>query len=325
MIRDQWYAVLESSQVPAGRPVSVVRMGEKLVFWRDGQGKVACLNDRCPHRGASLALGRLQGDCVECPFHGFQFDPAGACHLVPANGRGAPAARQIRLASYPTYEIDGLVFIWWGEAEEPPPPPRYFDNLGNMAHATSRVLWKAHYSRAIENQLDVAHLPFVHATTIGRRSGALVDGPCLEWDGEDKFRLYFMNREDDGRSPLRPDEVSRPHTSFWLEFIFPNLWQNHLGEQARVTVAFAPVDDAHTMMYLRFYQGFMKAPLLDRWIARLAMPFNRRILRQDQVVVETQEPKASQLKMGEKLVQADYPIVAYRRRRQELMERANKG
>ncbi len=193
-----------------------------------------------------------------------------------------------------------------------------------MVSATSRVLWNAHYSRAIENQLDVAHLPFVHATTIGRGSGALVDGPFLEWDEEDKFQLYFMNREDDGRPPLRPDEVSRPDTSFWLELIFPNLWQNHLGDQARVTVAFAPIDDAHTMIYLRFYQGFLTVPLLGKWVARLAMPFNRRILHQDQRVVETQEPKASQLKMGEKLVQADYPIVAYRRRRQELMERAGK-
>jgi phenylpropionate dioxygenase-like ring-hydroxylating dioxygenase large terminal subunit len=325
MIRNQWYAVLESSQVLAGRPVSALRMGEKLVFWRDGQGKVACLNDCCPHRGASLALGRLQGDCVECPFHGFQFDPAGSCRLVPANGRNAPPARQIRVASYPTCEIDGLVFIWWGEAEEHLPPPRYFDNLGNMTYATAQVSWNAHYSRAIENQLDVAHLPFVHATTIGRGSGVLVDGPCLEWEGEDKFKLYFMNREDDGRPPLRPDEVSRPDTSFWLEFIFPNLWQNHLGEQARVTVAFTPVDDTHTMMYLRFYQKYMQVPLLGKWITRLAMPFNRRILHQDQRVVETQEPKASRLKMGEKLVQADYPIVAYRRRRQELIDRAGTG
>lgn len=325
MIPNQWYAVLESSQVPAGRPVGVVRMGEKLVFWRDAQGEVACLPDRCPHRGVSLSLGRLQGDCVECPFHGFQFDASGSCRLVPANGRSALPARQIRVASYPAREIDGLIFIWWGEARDSLPPPRYFDNLDRMVYASARVLWKTHYSRAIENQLDVAHVPFVHANTIGRGAGALVDGPCLEWEGEEMFRLYFMNRQDDGRPPLRPDQVSRPDTPFWLEFIFPNLWQNHLGDQARVTVAFAPVDDEHTLMYLRFYQGFLKAPLLGKWVAQASMPFNRRVLRQDQRVVETQMPKRSELKMGEKLVQADYPIVAYRRRRQELIELAGKA
>jgi phenylpropionate dioxygenase-like ring-hydroxylating dioxygenase large terminal subunit len=320
MIPNQWYAVLESNEVPARKPVGVLRMGEKLVFWRDAEGKLACLHDRCPHRGVSLSLGRLQGNCVECPFHGFQFDASGGCRLVPANGRSAPAARQIRVASYPTYEIDGLIFIWWGEANEIPPPPLYFDNLGGLVYASSRVPWNAHYSRAIENQLDVAHLPFVHADTIGRGAGAVVDGPYLEWDGTDKFRLYFMNRYDDGRPALRPEQVTRPNTSFWLEMILPNIWQNHLGDQARVTVAFAPVDNEHTMMYLRFYQGFLKAPILGKWIAHLSMPFNRRVLRQDQRVVETQMPRRSELKIGEKLVQADYPIIAYRRRREELIE-----
>ena len=321
MIPNQWYAVLESSEVPGGKPVGALRMGEKLVFWRDAQGKLGCLHDCCPHRGVSLSLGRLLGDCIECPFHGFQFDAAGACRLIPANGRSAPAARQIRVASYPTYEKDGLIFIWWGESKELPPPPGYFDNLEGMVYATSRVLWNAHYSRAIENQLDVAHVPFVHSDTIGRGAGTLVDGPYLEWDEQDKFRLYFLNRPDDGKPPLRPDEVSRPSKPFWLEFIYPNLWQNHLGDRARVTVAFAPVDDEHTMMYLRFYQGFINVPVLGKWVARMSMPFNRRVLRQDQRVVETQTPKLSDLKMGEKLVQADYPIVAYRQRREKLKER----
>jgi phenylpropionate dioxygenase-like ring-hydroxylating dioxygenase large terminal subunit len=319
MIPNQWYAVLESNEVPAGRPVGALRMGEKLVFWRDEKGNLACLHDCCPHRGVSLSLGRLQGDFVECPFHGFQFDAEGTCRLVPANGRNAPKARQIRVSGYPTCEIDGLIFIWWGESQATPPPPRYFDNLGGMVYATSRVPWNAHYSRAIENQLDVAHVPFVHSDTIGRGAGALVDGPYLEWDGPDKFRLFFMNRQDSGTPPLRPDQVSRPNKPFWLEFIFPNLWQNHLGDQARVTLAFVPVDDEHTLMYLRFYQGFLRLPMLGKWIAQLSMPFNRRVLRQDKRVVETQVPKRSALKISEKLVQADYPIIAYRQRREKLL------
>ena len=134
-----------------------------------------------------------------------------------------------------------------------------------------------------------------------------------------------MNRQDDGRPPLRPEEVSRPNKPFWLEFIFPNLWQNHLGDQARVTVAFAPVDNENTMMYLRFYQGFLKAPVLGKWIAQMSMPFNRRVLGQDQRVVETQVPKRSELRMGEKLVQADYPIVAYRQRREKLLKSGEKA
>jgi phenylpropionate dioxygenase-like ring-hydroxylating dioxygenase large terminal subunit len=220
--------------------------------------------------------------------------------------------------------MDGFIFIFWGEASEQPSPPRYFDNLGGMASAAERVVWNAHYSRAIENQLDVAHLPFVHHDTIGRGGKTVVDGPYFEWDGADKFYLIALNRLDDGSPPRRQEELTRPDSSFWLEFIYPNLWQNHLGSQARVMVAFAPIDGEHTLMYLRFYQGFLKIPILDRLAARLAMPYNLRILRQDQRVVETQLPTRSELKLGEKLIQADRPIVAYRRRRQELIEAAKK-
>ena len=61
MIRNQWYVVLESQEVKA-KPVGVTRMGEKLVFWRDGQGRVHCLFDKCCHRGAALSAGRCEGE-----------------------------------------------------------------------------------------------------------------------------------------------------------------------------------------------------------------------------------------------------------------------
>jgi phenylpropionate dioxygenase-like ring-hydroxylating dioxygenase large terminal subunit len=107
-----------------------------------------------------------------------------------------------------------------------------------------------------------------------------------------------------------------------LGFIFPNLWQNYISPDARVMAAFVPVDEAHTILYLRFYQRFIRLPILRDIVNRLAMPFNLRIAHQDRRVVVTQEPKASGLTIGEKLIQGDRPIVEYRRRRQELIEEA---
>jgi phenylpropionate dioxygenase-like ring-hydroxylating dioxygenase large terminal subunit len=84
MIPNHWYAILESSEVKPGKPVGVTRLGEKLVLWRDAKGQVTCMADLCPHRGVALSIGKLMGDCVECPFHGFRFDPSGRCTLIPA-------------------------------------------------------------------------------------------------------------------------------------------------------------------------------------------------------------------------------------------------
>jgi phenylpropionate dioxygenase-like ring-hydroxylating dioxygenase large terminal subunit len=325
VIRDQWYVVLESQEVKAGKPLGVTRMGEKLVFWRDSGGKVHCLQDFCPHRGVALSLGAVVDGRIQCPFHGFEYDGQGQCCLIPSNGKNAPQPKQIKTGSYPTFEEHGFIFLWWGEAPAELKPPQFFDDLEEMSYASACDPWKAHYSRAIENQLDVAHLPYVHYNTIGRGGKSLVDGPWVEWNGGDRFKLFMSNRADDGSLPCRAEEISRPQSDFWLDFIFPNLWQNHLGSSARIVVAFVPVDLENTLMYLRFYQKFLTMPLLRDLLNRASMPFNLRILHQDRSVVESQLPKPSKLRMGEKLVQADHPIVAYRKRRQELIDAAEKG
>lgn len=201
MIRNQWYAVLESREVPGRRLVSARRLGEDLVFFRSGDGKAGCLLDRCVHRGVRLSAGTLAENTVRCPFHGLEYDASGRVTVIPANGYESAVPEQFRAVSYPTHEVDGLLFIWWGL--NPPPdltPPEYYENLGGMWHGTVRDPWHAHYSRVIENQLDAAHLPFVHHNTIGRGNRTLVDGPAAEWRGGNRMRVYVANRID---GPLR--------------------------------------------------------------------------------------------------------------------------
>jgi phenylpropionate dioxygenase-like ring-hydroxylating dioxygenase large terminal subunit len=322
VIPNQWYVVLDSGQVKR-EPVGVTRLGEKLVFWRDDAGRVSCLRDRCVHRGAQLSKGSVVDGHLQCPFHGFEYDPSGNVTKVPANGRNAPVPDRFHVLSYPTHEAHGFIWIWWGE--EPPADlraPRFFDDLDDgFSYGQLRDLWDTHYSRAIENQLDVVHLPFVHHNTIGRGNRTLVDGPVVQWVADDMFYLYVYNRVDDGRPPRRPEDITPdPKRDFKLGFIFPNLWQNYIANSSRVLAAFVPVDEEHTLFYLRFYQNTFRVPVLRDVVNWLSMPFNRIILRQDRRVVVTQQPKASGLRIGEQLIQGDRPIVEYRRRRQQLLE-----
>lgn len=327
MIPNQWYVVMDSSQVKA-TPVGVTRMGEKLVFWRDNAGKVSCLRDRCVHRGVELSKGKCMGGSLQCPFHGFLYNTSGAVVRIPANGKNAPVPERFKVHSYPTYEAHGFIWIWWGET--PPAdlkPPRFFEDLDeSFTYGRAYDPWDAHYSRVIENQLDVVHLPFIHYNSIGRGNKALVDGPIVQWIDEDRFRHYVYNRVDDGTPPRRAEELPPPDPArdFHLEFIFPNLWQNYIGEKVRVMAAFVPVDQEHSLLYLRFYQRFLRTPLLRELVNALAMPVNLYIAHQDRRVVVTQQPKPSAMRGDEKLIQGDRPIVEYRRRRQELIEAASK-
>jgi phenylpropionate dioxygenase-like ring-hydroxylating dioxygenase large terminal subunit len=320
MIRNQWYVVLDSNEVGA-HPIGVTRLGEKMVFWRDQDGAVRAAVDRCPHRGVALSAGKIEADHLQCPFHGFEFDGSGKCVLIPANGRNGIVPNAMRLDIYPTYEAHGLIWLWWGsQPSEELPAPEFFGNLDDsFYYGSAHDPWDAHYSRVIENQLDVVHLPFIHRSTIGRGGRTLIDGPLVEWKDDKMLYTYVYNREDDGTPPRKSSELSpKASTSVHLEFIFPNLWQNYISEKVRIVAAFVPVDEEHTLLYLRFYQKFMRLPVLGKLVARLAMPSNVYIAHEDRRVVVTQQPKASGLKIGEILIPGDLPIIEYRRKRASL-------
>lgn len=326
MIPNQWYAILESREVRRGRITGVTRMGEKLVAWRDRSGKITVMSDLCPHRGAALSIGKITGDCIQCPFHGFEYDTAGDCRLIPANGRSAQPPKALHVKTYPTREAHDLIYIWWGEprADGAYPPTPWFENIGDdMVYSTIRDHWTNHYARAIENQLDVVHLPFVHYNTIGRGDRTLVNGPVAKeiQIAPDSFRidLWVDNETDQGQRPLKPSEMPEPTRRPLIQFHFPNLWQNWLSDDFLVFLVFAPIDDENTMMYLRQYHK-VRFPILRQLTEWLGGLGNLYILRQDKRVVITQRPPRPDLGMGEILIPGDHPIVLYRKRRRALIE-----
>lgn len=322
MILNQWYVVLESSEVKKNRLLGATRMGEKMVFWRDQAGKVVCMSDLCPHIGASLCQGSLNENRIACPFHGFEYDSSGQCRYVPALGMDNPIPKSLKVRTYRTYEDHGLIWIWWGEAEPTPPVPRWFDIDHSFSFGSFREHWPVHYSRMIENQLDVMHLSFVHSNTIGRGQRVVVDGPLVRLQ-DGTINVWVYNRKDDGTPPRRAEDLPEPQRPPFLIFNFPNLWQNRISEDVRITAAFVPVDESNSLVILRFYQRFMRAPLLRDFINWTGNIANRYILSQDRRVVLRQRPIKTELKkMGEKLLPGDRAILTYRQHRHHLKEKA---
>lgn len=321
MIENQWYVVSESREIPKRRPIKIKRFSRFLTLWRNADGLLNCIDDQCCHRGASLSKGKLVGDHVECPFHGFQFGGDGQVKVIPANGRNAKVPASQKVHSYPVYERNGLVWVWYGDANQATEKPYFFEELEQMSYITFVDHWKQHYSRCIENQLDVVHLPFVHKTTIGGGNKTLVNGPVVEWEGE-LMTFYVDNIVDDGQTyPLKPDEIPDYKKLFHLQFHFPNIWQNCISDNIRIFAAFVPVDEENSLIYLRNYQNFVKLPLLKQLVNFIMKLTNIVILRQDKRVVETQLPKKTAYKMDEVLIMGDKPIIEYRRKRFEMQHK----
>ena len=323
MIYNQWYVILESSELKTHKPLKIKRLNQQLALWRDKSGMVCCISDQCCHRGASLSCGKLVNGNLECPFHGFIFDQAGKVQLIPANGQVKSVPETMKVKSYSTFESYGLIWIWWGHEEKKTSEPFFFNELADFSYSSLRDHWKVHYSRAIENQLDVVHLPFVHGTTIGRGYKTLVNGPVVTREDE-LLTFYVNNVKDDGKTvPLKPDEIIDYQKLFHLQFHYPNIWQNFISDKIRAFAAFVPVDDENTIVYIRYYQRLIKIPLLKELFNYIGKVSSLIILRQDKRVVETQIPVKSENKMDERLIMGDKPIIEYRKHRQFLKENSN--
>jgi phenylpropionate dioxygenase-like ring-hydroxylating dioxygenase large terminal subunit len=301
--------------------LKIKRLNQTLTVWRDNEGEVCCISDRCCHRGASLSCGKIIDGKLECPFHGFQFAGDGKVKLIPANGKNSVIPDSQHVHSFSTYEKYGLIWMWWGDNEKITEKPFFFEELADMSYATFIDSWHSHYSRCIENQLDVVHLPFIHKTTIGAGNKTLVNGPVVVREGE-LITFYVDNKLDDGKTtPLKPDEIPDYEKLFHLQFHYPNVWQNIISDKMRIFAAFVPVDDENTLIYLRNYQKFIQIPILKDIVNYLTKLSNIVILRQDKRVVITQIPKMTDVKMDERLIMGDKPIIEYRKHRQELMQK----
>jgi phenylpropionate dioxygenase-like ring-hydroxylating dioxygenase large terminal subunit len=320
MIYNQWYVILDSIELKRHKPLFIKRFGENLAMWRNAKGQACSIADKCCHRGVSLSCGKIVNGRLECPFHGFLYDSSGKVQMVPANGKNKEVPVTMKVLAYATYEAYGLIWIWWGDDDKRTKEPFFFKELASFSYSTFKDHWNVHYTRAIENQLDVVHLPFVHKMTIGRGNKTLVHGPVVVRENE-LITFYVYNVIDDGKTtPLKPDEIPDYEKLFQLQFHYPNIWQNLISYKIRAFAAFVPVDEENTLVYVRYYQNMVKVPGLKQLFNYIGKLTNIVILRQDKRVVVTQLPKKSEGKMDERLIMADKPIIEYRKHRQKLIE-----
>ena len=141
----------------------------------------------------------------------------------------------------------------------------------------------------------------------------------MVWPDENTLQTSANNAVDTGQSPLRDQDCEINATN--PIFKFPKLWLNHVSDKIMILAFFVPVDDENTIIALRFYNRITGIKPMDKLIALLGSVANRVVERQDKRIVETQIPRVSALRIGERLFMADKPVIAYRQRREELQGR----
>lgn len=303
LLNNYWYVVLESIELESKKPRKVNRLGENMVFWRDSQNKVHANSDRCPHRGASLALGEIKNDCITCPFHGIQFNAKGECQHIPYLDEGK-SLHVMKIKSYRVTEAYGFIWMWHGDNYQGQSPSIFPELTKDFAYYTYKKSWTTHYSRAIENQLDYFHLPFVHRKTIGR-------GLVPPSGSENINKNFVVSLEKN--IILAEMKSSRISKSSLFKFIFPNSWLLRISSFLFLYVAFCPIDEGNTRLYLRAYipgKGFKG---IKNFVLKASPIFNKRVLAEDEAIVLTQTPKEITIDMDENLLVIDKPIALFRK------------
>jgi phenylpropionate dioxygenase-like ring-hydroxylating dioxygenase large terminal subunit len=161
-----WYPMAVGEEL-TDQPMKVRALNLDFVVFRDESGNARCLSNTCVHRGGSLSGGKIVGDCVQCPYHGWQFDGQGHCHRIPSLGPDAKIPARSRVDAYPVEEQYGIIFAFLGDlSEEERPPllkPAEWGQDGWRATMQNYQV-KCNYERSVENGLDPAHNEFVHST-----------------------------------------------------------------------------------------------------------------------------------------------------------------
>jgi phenylpropionate dioxygenase-like ring-hydroxylating dioxygenase large terminal subunit len=320
-----WYAVMPSEALGTDRPVRVKMLGQNFAVFRDSGGTARVVSDICIHRCASLSGGRVRGDAVECPYHGWQFDGDGQCTRIPSLGVDGKIPARARIDAYPTEERYGLVFAFLGDLPEAGRPPLM--EIPEYGQEGWRCInleyhWEANWARSIEAGLDPAHAEFVHS---GMKFAGEDDEYAIPRDLEVKQEEWsttmvaelrtipLKKREDLGNADLTSVKPEAGLTRATSIFHGPTCTITRInfgpGQEVCQYMWETPEDEFHVAKHLVSVRSIMASPSFDA-------SFNQRnlfVADEDKVVIERVDPMVfPDSNTREVLVPADRQIGLYR-------------
>ncbi|WP_319454723.1 MULTISPECIES: Rieske 2Fe-2S domain-containing protein [unclassified Mycobacterium] len=238
LLRQCWQPVYVAEDLPPGGAVPLKILHEELTLYRGEDGGAHVIAGRCAHRGVPLSVGIVEGDCVRCRYHGWQYDQSGQCVDQPAEPKSFAA--KVQIASYPVEEYFGFIWTYLGESPVPE-LPRWpeLDEFGRF-HIVELRKWN--YFHDLENTVDDVHQFWVHADGVYQDDGNAGKMPEITAESTD-FGLTQSSLFDNGF-------VRR------LALIMPNtLYFNAGAGVLRGFKSFlwnVPVDDENHMMFFLF-------------------------------------------------------------------------
>ena len=165
LFRSSWMPALLPEELPDNDcpPVRVKLLSERLIAFRDSDGRLGLMDEFCAHRGISLWFGRNEDCGLRCPYHGWKFDVTGQCIDMPSEPEQSGFAKKVKLKSYPLVERGGVLWTYMGAPEQQPPLPEWEFATVPASHSySSKRIQECNWLQAMEGGIDSSHVSFLH-------------------------------------------------------------------------------------------------------------------------------------------------------------------
>jgi phthalate 4,5-dioxygenase oxygenase subunit len=267
VLRRYWMPILLAREVaePDGEPARVQVLGERLVAFRDTNGRIGLLDEFCPHRRVSLWLGRNEGCGLRCVYHGWKYDVDGNC-VDQLNEPGENSfADKVHIKHYPTLEMGGIVWTYMGPAANQPPSPSFEFTRAEPSHRhVSKVIEECNWLQALEGGIDTSHAPILHRALKANTSRPGIDPrspfvrggpPQLEVDlTEYGYRYAGVRKMPEGGNYIRAYHYVMPFTQLRPSSLFGTALSGAARDSGPGHF-WVPMDD-HTCMVWNFMYRF---------------------------------------------------------------------
>jgi len=305
-----WHVVARSTDVPEGAIRPARLLGEDLVVWRLN-GRVMVWQDLCLHRGTRLSLGKIDGDALRCPYHGWTYNIDGQCIRMPAHLDQKPSAKA-RVQTYRVEERYGWIWVTPRQTATEIPVFPEWDDPSYRKIFCGPYAYKAAAPRAVENFLDVAHFPFVHEGFLGD-------------PGHTEMADYEVSVADDGitASDIRvwqpdPDGTGQGKEVIYTYRVFRPLTvyfiKTSAGPSFSIYFTVTPVDELSCLGWMCMAMNYGHDIPEEKLRA-----FQDEVTAQDIPIVESQRPERLPLDLQAELhLRSDKTSIAYRRWLNEL-------
>jgi phenylpropionate dioxygenase-like ring-hydroxylating dioxygenase large terminal subunit len=245
LFRRYWIPALHSDELPEPDcpPVRVKLLSERLLAFRDTQGRVGVIDEFCAHRGISLWFGRNEDNGLRCPYHGWKYDHTGQCIDVPSEPEESGFCKKIKLKSYPSVELGGVVWIYMGPPELKPPLPAFEWCTVPATHRfASKRTEECNYLQAIEGGIDSSHVSFLHRHELRSDPLHVGRGAQLTQGTDARFEVV----ETDGGMIVGVRRSAEPGYLYWriTQWVVPfHTMIPPYGDNALNGHAWVPIDD----------------------------------------------------------------------------------